>query len=202
MPLCRSGVDMTRTRLRPKHSDEVLRQIYATPHDHTQWADHLLRVEVTTKIAQWVARQKGLSSFSMADLSCGDAAIANAVGSQIRHLGDFAPGYQYTGPIEKTIYQIPDVDMFICSETIEHLNDPDEVLYQIGQKAQTLIVSTPVGETNDNPRDENVEHYWGWDIVDVVDMLENAGWEVIVSNVLELPGWTYDYQIHGCRRQP
>lgn len=188
---------MTRIRLRPRHPDEDLKRIYAKPHDHTKWSDHLLRVDVTASIAQWMGGQ--YPHLSVADLSCGDAAIVHSLNFDESHLGDFAPGWQYTGPIEKTIHQIPNVAMFVCSETIEHLDDPDEVLYQIGQKADSLIVSTPIGETADVG---NVEHYWGWDTVDVVDMLENAGWDVVVSNVLELPGWTYDYQIHACRRRP
>lgn len=190
---------MTRVRLRPKHSDEALKQIYATPHDHTKWEDHHLRVDVTTSVAAWVGKRYGCRS--VADLSCGDAAIVNNLylpQPWTKHLGDFAPGYQYTGPIEKTIHQIPNVDMFICSETIEHLDDPDAVLWEIGQVADTLIVSTPIDET---VADGNIEHYWGWSTVNVVDMLNNAGWDVVVTNVLELPGWTYDYQIHACRRQ-
>lgn len=191
---------MTRIRLRPKHSDEDLKRIYAKPHDHTRWADHLLRVDVTASIAQWMGGQ--FPHLSVADLSCGDAAIVHSLNFDESHLGDFAPGWQYTGPIEKTIHQIPDVAMFVCSETIEHLDDPDEVLYQIGQKAKTLIVSTPIGETNYNPKDQNLEHYWGWDVDDVGVMLESVGWDIVVTNILELPGWTYDYQIHACRRRP
>jgi len=188
-----------RTRLRPKHSDETLARIYATPHDHTRWADHHLRVAVTSSIARWVTAQYGCST--VADLSCGDGAITGSLGlpKLSEHLGDLAPGYQYTGPIEKTIHLVPNVDLFICSETIEHLDDPDTVLYEIGQVAETLVVSTPIGETAEVG---NLEHYWGWDTVDVTDMLENAGWETVVSSVLELPGWTYDYQIHACRRRP
>lgn len=188
-----------RTRLRPKHSDEALARIYATPHDHTRWADHHLRVDVTASLTRWVATQFGCRT--VADLSAGDGAIVNSLQlpASVVHLGDFAPGYQYTGPIEETIHQIPSVDLFICSETIEHLDDPDEVLYQIGQKAGALVVSTPIGEVEEVG---NPEHYWGWDVDDVVRILDDTGWEVVVTNVLELPGWTYDYQIHACRRRP
>lgn len=199
---------MTRIRLRPRYSDEELKRIYATPHDHTKWADHHLRVEMTISLASWTARQ--FSCTSIADLSCGDGTIVKCLAptlpsSSVRapfssvHLGDFAPGYQYTGPIEKTIHQVPNVDMFICSETVEHLDDPDTVLWEIGQVAETLIVSTPIGETTDV---RNPEHYWGWDVDDVTAMLENAGWDRVNLTTIHLPGWTYDYQIHACRRRP
>lgn len=190
---------MTRVRLRPKHSDEALRQIYATPHDHTKWADHLLRVDTTTVLAQWMADQYGY--MSAADLSCGDGAILRSLkGVPKKIYGDLAPGYDVTGPIEETVTQISPVQLFVCSETIEHLDDPDMVLRNIGQVAQALIVSTPISEVEGV---DNDEHYWGWDVDDVGAMLENAGWDILVTNVIDFLGSsTYDYQIHACRRRP
>jgi len=192
---------MTRVRLRPKHSDEDLKRIYAKPHDHMQFADHHLRVDVTTDIARWMMMRYNCRS--IADLSAGNAAIVNnlvpTLPNVTTYLGDFAPGYDYVGPIEENIHAVPNVDMFICSETLEHLDDPDTILYEISQVAEVLIVSTPIGEEAGSG---NIEHYWGWDTTDVVNMLDNAGWDVLISNVLELPGWTYDYQIHACRRRP
>lgn len=192
---------MTRVRLRPRHPEDELARLYAAPHDHTRWADHLLRVEVTTRVAQWMVDQHGCAS--AADLSCGDGAVLRDLTGVPRKIyGDLAPGYPLTGPIEETLGKISNVDLFICSETLEHLDDPDAVLERIGDVARILVLSTPIGETRDSPRDENPEHYWGWDTVDVWGMLESAGWEVLVTNEIRLPGWTYDYQIHACRRRP
>jgi len=134
---------------------------------------------------------------SVADLSCGDAAIADSLvadASQI-YLGDIAPGYDITGPIEQTLPTIPRVGTFICSETLEHLEYPDETLYQIRMQADRLILSTPIGERgNSNP-----EHIWGWDTDTIEQMLNMAGWRPIVCNKLELREYFYDFQIWGCR---
>lgn len=185
-----------RTRLRPKYTDEELAHIYQRPHDHTRWSDHMLRVDITTNIAKWVAEQ--CECTSVADLSCGDGWIVDLLDLPETYKGDFAPGYEYTGPIEKTIDEIPDVDLFICSETIEHLDDPDAVLGKIANRAKRLVLSTPIGEADDS----NPEHYWGWNVDDVKAMLHDAGWLVATTVVIDFLGnSTYDYQVHACTRK-
>jgi hypothetical protein len=180
-----------RTRLRPAYGADDLSRIYSTPHCHSRWADHRIRVAVTTEIARWVATEQDCRT--AADLSCGDAAITKVLGLPTT-LGDYAPGYPITGPIEDTIHQIDPVDLFVCSETLEHLDDPDTVLKRIRSKTRCLVLSTPDGETGlDNP-----EHYWGWDAAAVEDMLRAAGFAPVVCNVLRLDT-QYDYQIWGCR---
>lgn len=185
---------MTRVRLRPKYSDHDLARIYATPHDHTRWADHLIRVDVTTSLARWFSDQMGCHSG--ADLSCGDGAILNALDLPIKVFGDYAPGYEITGPLEETVPRLDPVDLFICSETIEHLDDPEAVLRLINEKARFLVLSTPIGETDAG----NPEHYWGWDVDDVVSMLTATGWMPYSTIGLKLPHFTYDFQIHACWR--
>lgn len=155
-------------RLRPKWSDAELAKIYARPHDHRKWRDHHLRIGVTTAVAVWMA-DAGLGS--AADLSCGNGAVLNAVKSTTKFYGDFAPGYTYTGPIEETIDQIPHVDLFICCETLEHLDDPGAALAKIREKASMILLSTPV----DNWGDPNPEHYWSWSKQDVDGLLTTAG---------------------------
>lgn len=187
---------MMRQRLRPMPTADELAAMYAAPHDHTKWQDHIFRVDVTTAIAANLV-QVGAS---VADLSCGDAAIAHRLHAALAAklvLGDIAPGYPYHGPIEQTIVEIPPVDLFICSETIEHLDDPDKVLSAIRAKTDWLVLSTPDGEDND----ENPQHVWGWDAEAVEHMLRAAGFEPRVFTALDLrpAGCTYRYQIWACR---
>lgn len=160
---------MTRRRLRPAHSPDDMARIYARPHDHTDWDDHRLRVGVTIEACRWFTRQGDVRT--VADLSCGDAAIGRALDVERLILGDYAPGYEHTGPIETTIEQIEPVDLFICSETLEHLDGPDTVLKQIRARTNYLVLSTPV----DRFDDANVEHYWAWDRRAVDAMLTDAG---------------------------
>jgi len=188
---------MMRTRLRPMPTAAELAKMYVTPHDHTRWMDHLLRVDVTSAMAHHLLPQGG----TVADLSCGDAAIVRRL-QQSHHaravLGDYAPGYEHTGPIEQTIDAIDPVDLFICSETIEHLDDPDMVLAKIRAKTDRLILSTPDGEDNN----ANPEHVWGWDAEAVDKMLRGAGFTPEVSSIVDcrpLVSQAYVYQIWACR---
>jgi hypothetical protein len=190
-----------RTRLRPAWNEAELAQIYAVPHDHTCWPDHVLRVDETVKLARQLIALTGPPRV-IADLSCGDAAIARhlaphgAPACRVM-LGDIAPGYEFTGPIEQTIHQVTRADLFICTETIEHLDDPDKVLRLIGHKARSLVLSTPDSE----PPDANAEHYWAWDQDGVRDMLIAAGWSPVLSRAAEYRDenrWPWKYQIWGC----
>lgn len=178
-----------RVRLRPRYSDEELHEIYKVPHNHNAWIDHKVRVQVTLGIAALYQDAE-----SVADLSCGDSWIVSNLPMKDKYLGDYAPGYPICGPIEETLDQIPPVDLFVCSETIEHLDDPDLVLRKIRTKAKHLVLSTPSNEPNPSP---NPEHYWGWDEKGVRSMLEDSGWKPDVFSHLVFPGFVYNFQIWG-----
>lgn len=165
-------------RLRPAHDAVTLQQIYERPHDSSRWHDHNIRVAVTSDIARGPVDVE-----SVADLSCGDARIARSVGAKREYLGDFAPGYEFQGPIEKTIFEIPEVDMLIMSETLEHLDDPGTVLQAARKKAtKYLVLSTPLEAWDES----NLEHYWAWDKEYLETILQEAGWEPGVLNILDM----------------
>lgn len=184
---------MQRQRLRPKMTPEQLSKIYAHPHRHSRWDDHKLRVAISIEMGKWALRNSFSSHPQVMDLSCGDATIPKAL-TPIPILGDFAPGYEICGPIEETLDLFSTtVELFICSETIEHLDDPDTVLQKIRERAKQLLISTPINETFEVG---NQEHYWSWSVQAVGEMLRKAGWdETVVQTTITLPGWTYDYQI-------
>ena len=141
-----------RVRLRKKYTDEELSAIYDKKHEHSQWNDHRLRVLSTIALARWISDEVK----SVADLSAGDASVIDALDVETKYIGDYVPGYEFTGALEQTLDLIPSVDLYICTETIEHLDDPDDVLRRIRAKSKMLILSTPIGELNSN----NPEHYW------------------------------------------
>lgn len=187
-----------RVRLRPAPDKAELDRLYAVPHDHTRWDDHLIRVNVTTVLARSVLPLGGV----VADLSCGDAAIARHLEASHRArliLGDYAPGYDLQGPIEETLERVGagEADLWVCSETIEHLDDPDAVLGQIRKRTDRLLLSTPEGETDN----ANPEHLWGWDAQEVERMLEAAGFTPMIHTSLDLrpAGFVYCYGIWACR---
>lgn len=161
-------------RLRPKWSDEELAEIYANQYNHEKWKDHVDRVRQTVMFAL-IKMPRDDSINTVADLSAGDGAIINALPYDNKILGDFYPAFKYCGKIEDTVEQIDPVDLFILSETLEHLDNPGDVLKQIRKKTKYLLLSTP----QNNWDDENPEHYWAWDKEGVEELLKEADFEPI-----------------------
>lgn len=182
-------------RLREAYTPEELAQVYTEPYDHTKWQDHVQRVKFTHEFIKEIITERSI--YTVADLSCGDGAITLNLPllSSDMYLGDIFPNpmFQYQGAIEDTISLIPDVDLFVLSETLEHVDDPLELLRKIRGKADTLVLSTPLGETDDG----NPEHYWGWDLDGIEMLLEESGWWPDRSVVFtpDIPEVYYTYQI-------
>ncbi len=177
---------------------DELAKFYGARYDHTRWVDHVFRVGVSAGLAEPVVPVGGV----VADLSCGDAAIANLLAKRRQArliLGDLSPGHGLTGPIEETVRTLaPDsVDLFIFSETIEHLDDPDAVLAAIRPVTKRLLLSTPDGECDTR----NPEHVWGWDAQAMNGMLRTAGFTPEIQTTLDMrpSGGEYSFQIWLCK---
>lgn len=186
---------MYRHRQFERLSRHRLAELYSSPHAHDKWPDHVHRVKDTISFAK--AHGLHLPGVDLgdspedhlhpdlqgghvqcnhvADLSCGDATIARAL-CLTPILGDFAPGYEFHGAIEDVISQIPFVQVFVLTETLEHLFDPGMVLDKIRAKTETLLLSTPVHNPGDV--DHNPEHYHVWDREGVEAYLTEASFTV------------------------
>ena len=183
-------------KLREFYTAKELAEIYATPHDHAIYGrGHGIRVNMTIQLAKDMAYQA--EAKSVADLSCGNGAIAKALDIEKTILGDYAEGYEYSGPLEINLEKIGNVDLYICSESIEHVEDPGSVLNSIRSKSKTLVLSTPI----DAWYDTNDEHYWAWGKQDVEMLLKNAGWTPDVFVMLDTTvfGEPYIYGMWGCK---
>jgi hypothetical protein len=88
---------------------------------------------------------------------------------------------------------IPNVDLFVCSETIEHVDDPRGTLEQIRSVSKYLLLSTPITDGVDT----NPEHLWSWDQDGMGDLLGRSGWTSVAQVDLLLPD-TYSYQVWAC----
>lgn len=192
-----------RVRLREYPDHDELNQLYPEPHDAWRYGyGHSLRVKTTIDFTIETCGQTGPIS-TVADLSAGNCAIPEAVAAHFRAslwLGDYAANdkkFAFRGPIETTIHQLAEqagtVDVFVLSETVEHLQDPDALLALI--PAKQLILSTPIGETDQG----NPEHIWGWDQNGVDELLSAAGWTPAQRLDLILPD-TYSYQVWRATR--
>lgn len=203
---------MTPTRLRPAWSADELARIYAAPHDHRIYGrGHHERVEMMKEHVQQLINDPNYDPIprynvpmTVADLSCGNADVAwsaareadKRVPTTIVRLGDIAPGWEFYGPIEQTIERVGKVDLFICGETLEHLDDPIAVLRQIRAVTRFAVLSTPT----ENWGDTNAEHYWSWSEDDVSDMLREAGFTIVRTSVVDSRMWgePYRYGIWTC----
>jgi hypothetical protein len=164
----------TRVRLREAAAEGT----YDKPYDHTRWADHVQRVDAS---AAFVRDHLTVRPKVIGDLSCGDGAIPlrladyyGQVGPRPKLvLGDLVGSWPIVGPIEDTVIGLEPVDLYICSETVEHIATPDEVLADLSVRADWLFLSTPIDEWDPN---RNPEHLWGWNVEYVEHMLTAAGW--------------------------
>lgn len=188
---------MTRIRLRESRTaaDEAAyyAQVYPDGYRHDRWPDHVERVKASAdmieRYADWV--------HSAADLSCGDGALLNLISHRLERavLGDLngvpvSAAVSCRARVLETIgaAALPDslthlepVDLFILSETLEHLDDPDDLLARLTGHARHLFLSTPLEEPADSG---NREHYWSWGQGDVHTMLQAAGWEPLEVSLL------------------
>jgi hypothetical protein len=179
-------------KLRRFHSSADLRKIYDHTYNSGQWPEHVRRVAFTRDLIQELVSEHGLTS--LADLSSGDAEVTKSVrGLDSRHYRDYSDHGEDILSLLNGLLQ--PVDLFVCTETIEHLEAPWTVIEKIREKTKWLVLSCPNGEKNT----ENWEHYWSFTQNDVLDMLTQAGFTETKCHGLWEPGWNYDYQIWTAR---
>lgn len=190
-------------RLRGPYPPDQLREVYSRRYDHTRWADHRRRVRHTITLGQQLlADQPDIRL--VADLACGDAAIPLGICQRFQGgeldprspiLGDLTggPDRDDVGPIERTIRRLPQVDLLVCTEILEHVDDPAGLLAAARERTRWLLLSTPVTDG----RDDNPEHYWSWGAEDIRGLLTAAGFRPQHHELLDLravPG-SYLFQL-------
>lgn len=197
---------MLAERVRPQWTPEQLAEIYARPFDQNAlgWGADI-RVAAAVTIGKIMGIEDPI--LSVADLSCGNGDIPRRIAAEYGcpvYLGDFAPGYQFTGPIERTLDEMRDpVDLFVCAETLEHLWEPHLVLSKIAGKANRLVCSVPLWERAE--QEQNGEHYWAFDREGFELTLVSNGWlPTMFAEVPSYPvggdGGTYQCGTWGCVR--
>lgn len=168
---------------------------YQVLRSNEDWAIHKLRTLVTGGLIAW------LKPATICDPACGDASLLQAAYRlypfEKAYLGDISiPNIQYlqvdfshedhVGDATETLEVIPNVDLVILTEFLEHIPDPDAMLRLARKKASMLVASSPLGEQGGNQ-----EHLWGWDADGFRGMLEDAGWKTESIIMLQLDGYTF-----------
>lgn len=180
-------------KLRRFHTEDELRRIYARPYDHTRWPEHRIRVDRTIEVAQDLIDTHGLRS--VGDLSAGDGAVVAGLDIADKTVRDIVDG----GDSIEQLIRMPHIgpfDLFICSETIEHLEAPWTVLEHVAQRTRWLVLSTPL---NEPVVVDNYEHYWSFSAADIYAILDQAGYTDMKIERIHGRGWTYTYQLWTAR---
>jgi len=191
--------DTLRRRVQERFTDDEIAALYAEPWTQAP-SDHPHLVNCPNPWTYWdltIALGKGFGTVaSIADMSCGNGTIARALAEHsqiVPILGDLAAGYEYQGTLQETVPRLGVAELFICTNTIEHLDDPDADLRLIREHCETLLMSTPVDEW-DEP---SGGHYWAWSRGGVEEMLTAAGFQVSSYVELDLTPYWNPHCRHG-----
>jgi hypothetical protein len=188
-----------RVRVHEQFSATELQELYGRPWEQAS-SDHPHLAHCPNPWIYWdlmIAVGKSFTDIdSIADMSCGDATVARALGEHFNIepiLGDLAPGYAYTGTLLETVPLLVPVDLYVCTNTVEHLDDPDTDLKLIRQATREMLLSTPVEEWNE----PSGGHYWAWNRAGVEEMLVEAGFAVSAYVELDLTPYWNPHCKHG-----
>jgi 2-polyprenyl-3-methyl-5-hydroxy-6-metoxy-1,4-benzoquinol methylase len=179
-------------KLRRFYTSEQRAELYSKVFDPARWPEHVERIERTIRIIQsYVVDEMDGDSGIVVDLSCGDGSIAHTLRTTSRHVHavDLTDGPDMLDTLRA--WNEEPADLFICTETIEHLEAPWTALELIAQHTRHLVLSTPL----DEPDQGNWEHYWSFSLRDVYDLLTQAGFTDLERLVLSGRGWHYNYQV-------
>ena len=127
---------------------------------------------------------------TISDFGCGDGGLLSLL-KDMPHTKSWGYDFQPTSQVgwaERGVNAYP-LDVFgkdrhkvevgevvVCTEVLEHLADPHEVVEWLAGESLYLVASSPHTET-DASHDEC--HAWAWDMQGYRNMLRNAGFKII-----------------------
>lgn len=190
---------------------------YQVVRNNDVWVDHQLRVLSTAAMIAW------FKPGSIADPACGDASVvlaARRLNPISRILLNDISTPQYRDLLERFQQQtssfvqerpnivlgndsaevflehMPEVDLVVLTEILEHVEDPGQLVSLAAAKARFLVASSPIDESESV---SNHEHVWSFSQESYEKLLRDGGWQPSAFEMID-PGSVYRFQVWGCER--
>jgi len=129
---------------------------------------------------------------SVVDIGCGDGGLLSLIGTLVDCWGyDLMPSNVAAANRERYVQvwhkdfvhePIRWADLAVCTEVLEHLQDPHKMVGLIATNARWVVASSPAEET---PESHDEVHAWAWDVDGYRAMFESAGITVTAHVVTE-----------------
>jgi 2-polyprenyl-3-methyl-5-hydroxy-6-metoxy-1,4-benzoquinol methylase len=174
-------------------------------HDGRDRAPHLeqaVHQERLRTAATLVARHIEQGARSVVDLGCGDGGLLSLIGPLAECWGyDLMPANIAAARQERHVEawhkdfvndSIRWADVAVCTEVLEHLEDPHKMVARIAGHARRVVASSPSEETADS-HDE--VHAWAWDPDGYRAMFESAG--ITVTDHIVTASWPHFQVLAG-----
>lgn len=160
-------------------------------HEHRERAPHLEqpvhRGRLDAAAGAVLRACVGIDWPVVVDLGCGDGGLLSLLPEHITATGfDFQPSNQ-AGWADRAVIaygwnfveqwdEIPQADVYVMTEVLEHLNDPHEMVRRVRRRNAQLVASSPWTETYES-HDEC--HAWAWDMEGYANMIRTAGFKIV-----------------------
>lgn len=170
-------------------------------HEHRERAPHLeqpmhqWRLSEAARMVTDFVREHRSPRTHIIDLGCGDGGLMSLIqqmnGDYVDVSGyDFQPtnaaGWTERGVRAESLDfvsewdRVPRADLYVCTEVLEHLEEPHELLRKIRERDAAVVCSSPHDEHEGSI---DASHNWAWDVGGYTEMINGAGFHVIAIAV-------------------
>ena len=160
---------------------------------HREQAPHWARLDRAAEYIDEAVEVYGAES--IVDLGAGDGGLLATIRSDVPKWGydllkDNATYGQHFRCVDvrhadflKT--NIEWADLVVCTEVLEHLEYPHDLVRRISSNARFLVASSPASETRES---HSPEHAWAWDMAGYRQMLRFSGFNNVIEHATVFNG--------------
>lgn len=167
---------------------------------HLEQVFHQERLKTAAELATKACRAYHIAT--VVDLGCGDGGLLSLLPDDLTSWGyDFQPSNVASAPrrgvdVRYANFLEDDIaygELALCTECIEHLEDPHGFLERLSHNVRLLVCSSPMNETDEW---HDTLHAWAWDVEGYRAMLDSAGFDVLETREV----WPFQVHVAAARR--